>query len=146
MTISDASVVLRLNLYWSRWKGAKIKRLDRHRTMHTIAKTFLRGTSMKKTLSLLTILFIVTSCLVIASAQTRRKLNPNVNRRVTRSPGQQRSAIGAGGAGTYASNRRGRYITRNGKRIWVPQGSPRRVYEREQDAELKKRSSNTNRP
>src|SRR5687767_7515868 len=100
---------------------------------------------MKKTLSLLTILFIVTSCLVIASAQTRRKRNANINRGVTRAGGQQRSAIGAGGAGTYASSRRGRYVTRNGKRIWVPQGSPS-VYEREENAELKKRSTNTNRP
>ena len=100
---------------------------------------------MKKTLSLLTILFIVTSCLVIASAQTRRKRNTNINRGVTAPRGQQRSAIGAGGAGTYSRNRRGRYVTRNGKRIWVPQGSPS-VYEREQDAELKNRSTNTNRP
>jgi hypothetical protein len=100
---------------------------------------------MKKTLSLLTILFIVTSCLVIASAQTRRKRNTNVKRGVTRAGGQQQSAIGAGGAGTYPRNRRGRYVTRNGKRIWVPQRSPS-VYEREQDAELKNRSTNTNRP
>ena len=101
---------------------------------------------MKKTLSLLTILLVVTSCLVIAYAQTPRKRNTNINRRAAPTRGQQRGAIGAGGAGTYASNRRGRYVTRNGKRIWVPQGSPRRVYEREQDAELKRRSSNTNRP
>jgi hypothetical protein len=101
---------------------------------------------MRKTLSLVTILFIVTSCLVIASAQPRRKRNTNVNRRVTSSPGQPRSAIGAGGAGTYASNRRGRYVTRNGKRIWVPQGSP--VVEREQLEAVKKNKarSNTNRP
>jgi hypothetical protein len=39
---------------------------------------------MRKTLSLLTILFIVTSCLVFASAQTRRKRNININRGVTR--------------------------------------------------------------
>ncbi|HEV2904975.1 MAG TPA: hypothetical protein VGW32_08010 [Pyrinomonadaceae bacterium] len=100
---------------------------------------------MKKTLSLLTILFIVTSYLVIASAQTLRKRNTNINRGVARTQGQQRSAIGAGGAGTYARNRRGRWVTKNGKRIWVPQGSPS-VYEREQDAELKNRSTNTNRP
>lgn len=100
---------------------------------------------MKKPLSQLTILFIVTSCLVIASAQTRRKRNTNINRRAAPTRGQQRGAIGAGGAGTYARNRRGRYVTRNGKRIWVPQGSPS-VYEREQDAELKNRSRNTNRP
>src|SRR5687768_4654667 len=122
--------------------------------MHTIAKTFLRGTLMKKTLSLLTILFIVASCLVIASAQARqRKQNTNINRGVARTGGQPRSAIGAGGAGTYARNRRGRYVTRNGKRIWVPQGSPsvkpptRGVFEREQ-LEVRKNqpTSNTNRP
>jgi hypothetical protein len=123
---------------------------------------------MRKTLSLVTILFIVTSCLVIGSAQTRRKRNTNVNRRVTRAGGQQRSAIGAGGAGTYARNGRGRYVTRNGKRIWVPQGSPavgnrrgvfekdqipvgnrpptRRVVEREQLELKKNRRANTNRP
>ncbi|HEX6188006.1 MAG TPA: hypothetical protein VFZ40_07990, partial [Pyrinomonadaceae bacterium] len=103
------------------------------------------------TLSLLTTLFIVTSGLVIASAQPRRKRNTNINRGVARTGAQPRSAIGAGGAGTYARNRRGRYVMRNGKRIWVPQGSPavgnrRGVYEREQEAELKKRSTNTNRP
>ena len=108
---------------------------------------------MKKTLSLLTILFIVTSCLVFASAQPRRKRNTNINRGVARTSGQQRSAIGAGGAGTYARNRRGRYGTRNGKRIWVPQGSPavgnrRGVVEREQLEAVKKNqpTSNTNRP
>ena len=53
---------------------------------------------MKKTLSLLTILFIVASCLVIASAQTRRKRNTNINRGAASTRGQQRSAIGAGGA------------------------------------------------
>ena len=100
---------------------------------------------MKKILSILTMLLIVTSGVVIASAQTRRKRNANINRGVARAGGQQRSAIDAGGAGTYARNRRGRYVTRNGKRIWVPQGSPS-VYEREQDAELKNRSTNTNRP
>lgn len=31
---------------------------------------------------------------------------------------------GAGGAGSLARNRRGRWVTRNGKRIWVPQGAP----------------------
>ena len=107
---------------------------------------------MKKILTFLTILIFVTSLLAIAFAQPRRKkANVNVNRRVTQTGSQPRSAIGAGGAGTYARNRRGRYVTRNGKRIWVPQGSPavgnrRGVYEREEEAELKKRSTNTNRP
>lgn len=103
---------------------------------------------MKKILSMFTILFIVASCLVIASAQVRRRnRNTNINRRVPRTSGQQRSAIGAGGAGTYASNRRGRWVTRNGKRIWVPQGSPA-VVEREQLEAVRKNrpSSNTNRP
>jgi hypothetical protein len=101
---------------------------------------------MKKTLSMLTILFIVASCFVIAFAQPRgKKRNSNINRGVARTQGQPRSAIGAGGAGTYARNRRGRWVTRNGKRIWVPQGSP--VVEREQ-LEVKKNqpASNTNRP
>jgi hypothetical protein len=101
---------------------------------------------MKKILTFLTILVFVISCLVMASAQPRRKRNTNINRGVARTGGQPRSAIGAGGAGTYSRNRRGRYVTRNGKRIWVPQGSPGRVYEREQDAEVRKPTSNTNRP
>ena len=108
---------------------------------------------MKKIFSLLTTVILVTSLLAIAFAQPRsRKRNVNVNRGVSRTGGQ-RGAIGAGGAGTYARNRRGRWVTRNGKRIWVPQGSPavgnrRGVYEREEEAELKKRSTNanTNRP
>ena len=107
---------------------------------------------MKKILTFLTMLIFVTSLLAIAFAQPRkRKASVNANSGVTRTGGQRRGAIGAGGAGTYARSRRGRYVMRNGKRIWVPQGSPavgnrRGVYEREQDAELKKRSTNTNRP
>lgn len=105
---------------------------------------------MKKIFSLLTMLIFVTSLLAITFAQPRRKRNVNVNRGVSRTGGQ-RGAIGAGGAGTYSRNRRGRWVTRNGKRIWVPQGSPavgnrRGVYEREQEAELKKKPTNTNRP
>ena len=61
---------------------------------------------MKKILTFLTILVFVTSCLVMASAQPRRKRNTNINRGVARTGGQPRSAIGAGGAGTYARNRR----------------------------------------
>ena len=115
---------------------------------------------MKKTLSVLTIILIVTSCFVIAFSQTRKKhRNVNVNRPVT--GGQQQSIIGAGaGAGSVyrtRDGRRGRYVTRNGKRIWVPQGSPavgnqpttnRSVVEREQLDAVKKNkpASNTNRP
>jgi hypothetical protein len=115
---------------------------------------------MKKILSLLTMLVVVASCLVVASAQTKK-----------RKPQSPKGAIGAGGAGTYVRNgQRGRYVTRNGKRIWVPQGSPavgnrrgvfekdqipvankpptnRSVVEREQlDAVKKNKSTNTNRP
>lgn len=80
---------------------------------------------MKKILTSLTILIFVTSVLAIAFAQPRRrKPSTNINRGVAGTSGQPRSAIGAGGAGTYARNRRGRWVTRNGKRIWVPQGSP----------------------
>lgn len=131
----------------SRRKPGKNQRLDRQKLLTKIAEDIRRGASMKKILTLLTMLILVTSCLVIASAQTRRKRNTNINNRGgTRTGGQQRSAIGAGGAGTYASNRRGRWATKNGKRIWVPQGSPS-VYEREREAELKNQSrSNTNRP
>jgi hypothetical protein len=109
----------------------------------------LNGASMKKILTFLTILIFMTSLLAIAFAQPRkRKASVNVNRRVTQTGGQQRSIIGAGaGAGSvYRNGRRGRYVTRNGKRIWVPQGSPRRVYEREQDAEVRRPPSNSNRP
>jgi hypothetical protein len=46
------------------------------------------------------------------------------------------------------SQRNGHYVVKNGKRIWVPQGSPaksrkpstRGVYEREQDAEIKNKT------
>lgn len=80
---------------------------------------------MKKILTFLTMVILVTSVLAIAFAQPRkRKPGVNANRGVTGTGGQQRGAIGAGGAGTYVRNRRGRYVTRNGKRIWVPQGSP----------------------
>ena len=105
---------------------------------------------MKKILTFLTLLIFVTSVLAIAFAQPRRrKASVNVNRRVTQTGGQQRNIIGAGaGAGSVyrtRNGRRGRYVTRNGKRIWVPQGSP--VVEREQ-LEVKKNqpASNTNRP
>lgn len=117
---------------------------------------------MKKSLSVLTILFIVTSCFVIAFAQPRKKNRiVNANRGVTRTGSQQQSIIGAGaGAGSVyrtSNGRRGRYVTRNGKRIWVPQGSPavgnrpttnRNVVEREQLDAVKtnKPTSNTNRP
>jgi len=103
---------------------------------------------MKKILTFVTVLIFLSSLLAVAFAQPRkRKTAANVNRRVTQT-GQQRNIIGAGaGAGSvYRNGRRGRYVTRNGKRIWVPQGSPRRVYEREQDAEIRKSPSNTNRP
>jgi hypothetical protein len=84
---------------------------------------------MKKILTFLTLLIFVTSLLAIAFAQPRRrKPNVNVNRRAPQTAGQQRSVIGAGaGAGSVyrtRNGRRGRYVTRNGKRIWVPQGSP----------------------
>jgi hypothetical protein len=44
------------------------------------------------------------------------------------SSGTPKSAIGAGGAGTYARHSSpGHWVTRHGKRIWVPQGSPAKV-------------------
>ena len=81
---------------------------------------------MKKILTLLTILAFVSSLCAIAFAQPRRRRpNVNANRRVTQTGPPQRSVIGAGaGAGSVYRTRRGRYVTRNGKRIWVPQGSP----------------------
>lgn len=111
---------------------------------------------MKKILSLLTMLVVVAACLVVAFAQPKKRKSiiggaAGTGARVRKFQ-SRKGAIGAGGAGTYVRNgRRGRYVTRNGKRIWVPQGSPavgnrRGVYERESEAELKKRSTNTNRP
>ena len=110
---------------------------------------------MKKILSLLTILVVVAACLAVASAQPKKRKSiiaggAGTGPRV-RNPQSRKGAIGAGGAGTYARNRRGRYVTRNGKRIWVPQGSPavgnrRGVFEREQEGLRKNKSTNTNRP
>ncbi|HEX5701873.1 MAG TPA: hypothetical protein VFX97_01485 [Pyrinomonadaceae bacterium] len=105
---------------------------------------------MKRILSLLSMLVVFASCLVVASAQPKKR-RP-VTRGATgtgaraRNPQSPKRAIGAGGAGTYVRNgQRGRYVTRNGKRIWVPQGSP--VVEREQlDVKTNKPTSNTNRP
>lgn len=105
---------------------------------------------MKKILSLLTMLVVVASCLVSVSAQPKKRrtisggaAGTGARARNAQSP---KRAIGAGGAGTYVRNgQRGRYVTRNGKRIWVPQGSP--VVEREQLQAVKKnKSTNTNRP
>ena len=84
---------------------------------------------MKKILTLLTMLVFVTSLWAIAFAQPRRRRpNVNANRRITHTGPPQRSVIGAGaGAGSVYRTRngqRGRYVTRNGRRIWVPQGSP----------------------
>ena len=131
---------------------------------------------MKKILSLLTMLVVVTSCLVVASAQHKKRRAVVGGAAGTgargRNPQSRKGAIGAGGAGTYVRNGRpGRYVTRNGKRIWVPQGSPavgnrrgvfekdqipvankpttnRSVVEREQLEAVKKNkpTSNTNRP
>ena len=102
---------------------------------------------MKKILSLLTMLVVVASCLVVVSAQPKKRKPINTSAAGTgaraRNPQSPKGAIGAGGAGTYVRNgQRGRYVTRNGKRIWVPQGSP--VVEREQLPAAK--STNTNRP
>ena len=130
---------------------------------------------MKKILSLLTMLVVVASCLVVALAQPKKRKAVNGGAAGTgaraRNPQSPKGAIGAGGAGTYVRNgRRGRYVTRNGKRIWVPQGSPavgnsnrvfekdqipvsnkppsnRGVVEREQNGAVKNpTTSNTNRP
>lgn len=84
---------------------------------------------MKKILTFLTMLVFLTSLWAIAFAQPRRRRpKVNANRRVTQTGGQQRSVIGAGaGAGSVyrtRNGRPGRYVTRNGRRIWVPQGSP----------------------
>ena len=106
---------------------------------------------MKKILSLLTLLVVVASSLVIASAQPKKR-KPIIGGAAgtgarVRNSQSRKGAIGAGGAGTYVRNgQRGRYVTRNGKRIWVPQGSP--VVEREQLQAVKKNkpTSNTNRP
>jgi len=105
---------------------------------------------MKKILSLLTMFVVVASCLVAAYAQPRKRKATVGGAAGTgapaRNPQPRKGAIGAGGAGTYVRNgQRGRYVTRNGKRIWVPQGSP--VVEREQlDVKKNKPTSNTNRP
>lgn len=103
---------------------------------------------MKRILSIATILIVVISGFAISSAQPRRKKRNAVfigGGAATGARHRQRKIIG-GGLGTGARVRRGRYVTRNGKRIWVPQGSPS-VVEREQlEAVRKKPSTNTNRP
>lgn len=73
---------------------------------------------MKKTLSFLLIVLVIISGVVLVSGQPRKR--PSI-------------IGGAGGAGSLArrnktvtrrNGQRGRYVRRNGKRIWVPQGSP----------------------
>ena len=119
---------------------------------------------MKRILSVVSMLIVVVSCTAIVSANARGKRDAafsgggaqtgvrqrkprriiggaagtGARARTTRT--NRRGAIGAGGAGTYVRNgQRGRYVTRNGKRIWVPQGSP--VVEREQLPAVRKKPS-----
>lgn len=107
---------------------------------------------MKRILSLLAILVFVTSCLVIASAQPKKRKSV-IGSAPGTGAGVGRNKAEPGQTVTPRNGRRGRWETRNGKRIWVPQGSPsvgnrRGVVEREQLQAVKKNkpTSNTNRP
>ncbi len=91
---------------------------------------------MKRIISLLAIFLFVTSCLVIASAQPKKRKSV-IGSPPGTGPLANRKNAGTGQTATLRNGQRGRYVTRNGKRIWVPQGSPsvgtpRGVVEREQ--------------
>lgn len=111
---------------------------------------------MRKYISLVLLVISLTSFVAYATAQTHKRkpsaTKSNVNRNMngnTRgvvereqlqainnsqsnssglSGATPKGAIGAGGAGTYARHSTsGHWVTRHGKRIWVPQGSPAKV-------------------
>ena len=106
--------------------------------------TRVKGHQMRKLIVfvMLTLAFITVVSYAIAQTHKRKhQSNATANRNAnsnTRSVVEReqldavkstntkpKAAIGAGGAGTYARKTSGgHWVTRNGKRIWVPQGSP----------------------